>query len=441
MNSIDKASLNVLVIADYDPSVDWVQLSLQEQNYQIVGRTDSVDQALEYLEQNEVNVLLADTSGYGVLDPGWIQRLASLTSKVLILIIATNSEMNFVREAMLVGAHGFLLKPFDLPELSRSIGQVHQLWLQRHALLTETLPGAALPTAAPTKRGHAIATFSPKGGAGTTTLAVNLAIALKQQADVPVLLADLDLRAADVDIFLSLFTKNSILDLIGLQQRIDKELLERVTTEHASGIRVLRGDSQLQFIESPFEIGQIGDLVKQLVSVWDGYVVINTSNGLDRWTIETLDEVDTILVVTTPELPSLRVTRNFLDLAEANVDESDKWHVIMNAYQGKKVLRTADIENSIKYPITATISEDFSLVPLSINRGTPLITSHRKSATAADILALAKKLIEANPKTSEPKLTDSKTPTARQYAARQVNPSKRLAFWNVLANAVRPTAD
>jgi pilus assembly protein CpaE len=440
MNSTDNASLNVLVIADYDPSVDWVQLSLQEQNYQIVGRADSVDQALQYLEQNQIDVLLADTSGDGVLDPGWIQRLAGLTSKVLILIIAGNSEMDFVREAMLVGAHGFLLKPFDLPELSRSIGQVHQLWLQRHALLTEHLP-AAEAAAAPTKRGHAIATFSPKGGTGTTTLAVNLAIALKQQTNVPVLLADLDLRAADVDIFLSLFTKNSILDLIGLQQRIDKELLERVTTEHGSGIRVLRGDSQLQFIESPFEVGQIGDLVEQLVSIWDGYVVINTSNGLDRWTIETLDMADTILVVTTPELPSLRVTRNFLDLAEANVDESDKWHVIMNVYQGKKVLRTADIENSIKYPITATISEDFALVPLSINRGTPLITSHRKSATAADIMALAKKLIEANPKTSESKSTNSKSPSAQQYAASQANQPKRVAFWNVLANAVRPAAD
>ncbi len=440
MEHTNKTALKVLVIADYDPTVDWVQLSLQEQNYQIIGRAESVDQALQYIQQNQVDIIVADSSGYGVLEIGWIQELAAQTGKILILVIAANSEMDFVREAMLVGAHGFLLKPFNLPELSRSIAQVYQLWLQRHALLAEELPKGE-SSAVPTKQAHSIALFSPKGGTGATTLAVNLAIALDQQTDAPVLLVDLDLRGADVDIFLSIFTKNSIMDLIGLQQRIDKELLDGVTAEHASGIKVLRGDPQLQFIESPFESGQIGGLVEQLISIWDGYIVINTSSGLDRWTIETLDVVDKILVVTTPELPALRVTRNFLDLAEANVDESGKWHVVMNAYQGKKVLRTTDIENSIHYPITATISEDYALVPLSINRGTPLVTSHRKSAIAADIVALAKQLIHATPRVSEPNSTSNERPSAKQYAKRQTSQPKRFAFWSVLTGAARSTAE
>ncbi len=441
MEQTNEKSLNVLVIADYDPTMDWVQLSLQEQAYQIKGRVESVSQALQYIQQNPVDVLVADSSGYGVLEIDWVQTLAAQTGKILILVIASGSEMDFVREAMLAGAHGFLLKPFDLPDLSRSIAQVHQIWRQRNALLAEEFPEAALSAAAQYKPGHSIAVFSPKGGAGTTTLAVNLAIALKQETDEPVILADLDLRAADVDIFLSLFTKNSVLDLIGLEQRIDRELLARVTTEHNAGITVLRGDPQLQFIESPFETGQIGKLVNDLISIWDGYIVINTSNGLDRWTIETLDVVDNILVVTTPELPSLRATRNFLDLAEATVDDSGKWRVVMNAYQGKKVLRTADIENSIHYPISATISEDYSLVPTSINRGTPLMTSNRKSLIAADIMALAKQLVEANPRTSSPTSADNRPTSAKQYAEGQASQAKRFAFWNALTNAVRPTAE
>ena len=435
MQKAERVPLNVLVIAKYDPTIDWIQLSFKEQNYELAGRVESVEEAFQHIERGPVDVIIADSSGEGVLDSDWVKGLATQTSRILILVIATNTEMEFVREAMLAGAHGFLLKPFDVLDLSRSIEQIHQTWLKRHALLAEERPVIEVTT--PANRAKAIAVYSPKGGSGATTLAVNLAIALKQQTDRNVLLVDADLRTADIDIFLSIFSKNSILDLVGLEQKIDDELLERVATEHVTGISVIRGDSQLQFIESPFDPGQIGEVIQELMSVWEGYIVLNTSNGLDRWTIETLDVVDHVLVVTTPELPALRATRNFLELAEAALDESGKWKVTMNAYQGKKVLRISDIEASIHFSITDTVSEDFALVPTSINRGTPLITSHRKSSVAKDILDLAKQLVDSP--SSNPAAPDSATDqpfiTAKE-AVSQAGESKRFGFWNSLSSAV-----
>ena len=436
MEQIGRISLNVLIIARYDPSIDWMQISLQEQSYRLAGRVESIDQALQQIDEAQIDVILADTSAEGVLETGWIQMLAKQTSKILILVITTSSEMDFIREAMLAGAHGFLIKPFDLPELSRSIEQVHQLWLQRHALLAEEMPETGA-TAKPTRQAHAIAVYSPKGGTGATTLAVNLAVSLKQQTEAKVLLVDLDLRTADVDIFLSIFSKNSILDLVGLEQKIDKDLLERVATEHVTGIKVIRGDSQLQFVESPFEPGQIGELIEELLLIWDGYIVINTSNGLDRWTIEILDIVDRVIVVTTPELPSLRATRNFLDLAEAAVNESSKWKVVMNTYQGSKVLRTSDIEASIHFPIAATISEDYTLVPTSINRGTPLIASSRKSSIARDISALATQLIETTPNSSAP--TSTRSNSSKPEANDQITQPRRFGIMNSLTSVMRLT--
>jgi pilus assembly protein CpaE len=213
-----------------------------------------------------------------------------------------------------------------------------------------------------------------------------------------------------------------------------------VATEHASGITVLRGDPQLQFIEAPFESGQVGDVIEELISLWPGYIVFNTSNGLDRWTIEVLDAVDHVLVVTTPELPALRVTRNFLVLAEAAEDESDKWQVVMNAYQGKKVLRTNDIETSIHYPIKATIAEDFSLVPTSINRGTPLVASHRKAPVAKDIVALAKQLVDLTPTFPMPQSTNGTPPFSEQDPTSQSERSgRRFPLWYSLTNAMRLT--
>jgi pilus assembly protein CpaE len=336
---------------------------------------------------------------------------------------------------MLAGAQGFLLKPFDPSELHRSIQQVHQLSLQRKVALAETRPVPELATAPPNKA-HSIAVFSPKGGTGATTLAVNLAVALKQQTDSPVLLVDADLRTADVDIFLSILSKHSIYGLIGLDQQLDKELLGRVTAEHTSGITVLRGEPQLQ-LDVPIDPGQMNDLIEELSAVWEGYLVINTNDGLDRWTVEILDVVDTVLVVTTPELPALRATRNFLDLADAAADSSGKWQLVMTSYQGKKALHTADIEASIRYPIKTTIAEDIALVSTSINRGTPLMVSHRKSPVAQDVLALAKQLTDANPRPPRSQVADGKQPVSNQgVAAHSEGSGKRSSFWHSLAESV-----
>lgn len=428
MEQVNSTPLSVLIIAEYDPTFDWIQLTLQEQHYQIVGRVDSVEQALKRLARTHVNIVLADTSGEGVLDVGWMQELSLSSPGTLILVIATTMEMDFVREAMLAGAQGFLLKPFDLADLSRSIEQVHQLWLQRHTLLHETKQRTAAKSSA-----HTIALFSPKGGTGVTTLAVNLAIALKQQADIPVLLVDADLNTADVDVFLNVFSERSILDLFQLEQEIDPELLERVTADHATGIQVLRADANLQFVEAPIEPGQMSDLMENLTMAWDGYIVINTSNNLDRWTVEILDVVDTVLVVTTPELPALRATRNFLALAEADQDESNKWQLVMNGYQNQKVLRMSDIEESIHYPVKITISQDADLVASSINRGSPLLLSHNKSAVARDIMALAKRLVDDDPAFKQIHSKKGTPPPTKEEKG------KRFSVRQMVMSALRPS--
>lgn len=430
-------SLNILIIAAHNSDLDWAHLSLQDHHYQVLGQVFSVAEAAQVIEKTQVDLILADSSGEGVLATDWIKGLTFKTTGSLVLVSATQSQMEFVREAMLAGASGFLLKPFDLTELSRSIEQVYHLWLQRSTLLAESRSQNQLG-AMPAKQAHSIAVFSPKGGAGTTTLAVNLAIALKEETNVPVLLVDTDFRTADVDIFLSIFGKRSILDLVNLDQNVDQETLDQVITEHSSGIMVLRGDAQLQFIDTPFESSQIGALIEGITSLWDGYVVINTSNGLDRWTVEVLDAVNTVLVVTRPELPALRVTRNFLDLAEAAADTTGRWKVIMNAYQGKKVLQTADIEASIRHPIAATVGEDNLLTSTAINQGRPFVMSQRKSPLTKDILALAQLISAEQPSVAEVK-SDGGAPRSEKESNKPSTFWKRIPFWQTVTNSIHFT--
>jgi pilus assembly protein CpaE len=391
MEQVNDTALNVLIIAKYDPTFDWVQLTLQEQHYNIVGLVESVDQIWRFLKQNQVDIIVADTSVEGVHNTTWIHKLAMQSSSTLVMVIAMSQEMDFVREAMLSGAQAFLLKPFDLTELSRSIEQVYQLWLKRNALLAEATDEDT------SQKSHTIAVFSPKGGSGVTTVSVNLAVAMAQLSEVPILLIDADLYTADVDILLNLFSKLSILDLIQMGQEVDAELLDQVTNEQA-GVTILQGDPRLQFIDTPLEPGQMGDLLREIMSLWEGYIIVNTTNGFDRWTIEILDAAESVLLVTSPHLSTLRATRNFLEMAEVNEESGDdKWQVIMNAYQRQKELQMSEVETSLSHTISATISYDGNLTSTSINRGMPLVLSDSKSNIAKEFFALAEHMLTNYP--------------------------------------------
>jgi pilus assembly protein CpaE len=422
MEQENETVLNILVIAKYDPTFDWIQLSLQEQHYNIVGLVESVDQVWPMLKkQARIDIIVADTSGGGVHNTVWIRQAMIQSSGTLVLVIATSQEMDFVSESMLAGAQAFLLKPFDLSELARSIEQVHQLWLQRQTLMVEAHSQEAAKTS------HSVAVFSPKGGTGVTTLAVNLAVAMKQLTDAPILLVDTDLHTADVDILLNVFSKLSLLDLLHVDQSIDRELLEQVAAEQV-GLTVLVGDPRLQFIEAPVEPGQMGELMQQLMSVWEGYIIVSTSNGLDRWTVEILDVVETVLLVTTPHLSALRAVRNFLEMAEVHEDPGGKWLVIMNAYQSQKALQMSDIESSIHYPITTTIDYDANLITTAINSGVPLTVSNSNSAIAQEIFALAEQILENSPLSEALQEDAGQAPAANEKRVGQSRQSGRR-FW------------
>lgn len=428
MEQPSKSPLTILIIAKYDPTFDWIQQGLHEQNYNILGRVDTVEEGLRRASRTHVDIILADTTADGVLQTNWIQKIAIQSPESLVLVSTVASEMDFVRNAMLAGAQGFLLKPFELSDLYRSIEQVHQLWLERNNLLGQAKNRPKKPKA------HTISLFSPKGGTGVTTLAVNLAIALKQKSNAPILLIDADLGTADVDVFLNVYSEYSLLDLIRLDQAVDRELLNQVITEHNSGIKVLQGDSRLQFLDAPIDPGQMSDLIEDIKDIWDGYIVINTGNSLDRWTIEILDVADKVLLTTVPELPALRAVRNFLELAEAQNDESDKWQLVMNAFQNQKALRMSDIEESIRFPIKVTITKDQELVADSINRGSPFLVSHSKSNIAKDILALAGQLVDGNPSFKKSQAVKSGDETMTDQPKR-----KRFSVKQLFTNTLRIT--
>jgi pilus assembly protein CpaE len=140
--------------------------------------------------------------------------------------------------AVAAGARGFLLKPYVPDEL--------------FALVKEATGTAKRTTSAAMgtrSRGRIVSVYSPKGGAGATTVAVNLAVALAATGMYRVGLVDLDLQFGDVGVLLNLSGANSIAELLG-QATLNEDLVNDTFLRHTSGIRVLLAPDDLAVVEN-----------------------------------------------------------------------------------------------------------------------------------------------------------------------------------------------
>lgn len=215
----------------------------------------------------------------------------------------------------------------------------------------------------PAGRGTLIGIYSAKGGVGTTTVATNLGVTLAH-GGAPTVLVDLDLAFGDVGMFLDLEGGPSISD--AAQGRIDTDMLSRTALRHASGLRVVASPAT----PSPFrpEPADILAILEELRTRFT-YVLCDIPRVLGPLTIAALRAVDTVVLVTTPELPALRDLERVL--ARQSLGLRARGVLVVNRHPGRTGVALKDVELGLGLPVRATIPSDGVAVTDAINRGIP----------------------------------------------------------------------
>lgn len=234
--------------------------------------------------------------------------------------------------------------------------------------------------------GKVVTVFSAKGGCGKTTLATNLAVALAASGSPRVCLVDLDLDFGDVAISLRLTPARTLLDAAELQAA--GEVLEQSLPLHELATPFAPG---IDCVLAPAEPGDGDRIPTQLVTrlIADlrtryDYVVVDTPSHFSDHVLAALDSTDSYVLVTTPEIPSLKNLRLTLDMFDLLHYDRDKRLIVFNRSDDQTGLTAADIENTIKAPITAHIPSSRD-VPVSINKGVPLTQSNPKHPVSSAI--------------------------------------------------------
>lgn len=250
--------------------------------------------------------------------------------------------------------------------------------------LSTSLRGAA----AADQQGKIVTVFAGKGGCGKSVVATNLAAALSAGGSRRVLLVDCDLQFGDVAILLQLPPARSISDAIGMAGRLDETGLRSVLTPYRPNFDVLLAPS------SPAEGEHVHrDLVTEVLKVaramYD-FVVVDTPPSFTDQVLAALDLSDFYVPIVTPDLPTLKSIRLTVEMFDLLEYPRERRLTVFNRADSQVGLTVDDVEEAVGAHLSVHMPSSRD-VPVSVNKGVPIILSDPTHPVSVAIRQLADK--------------------------------------------------
>jgi pilus assembly protein CpaE len=256
-------------------------------------------------------------------------------------------DANVLRESMRVGVREFVCFPFDRTSLMDS--------LKNAASLLERRPAGYQATTQ-------IFSFLPsKAGVGTSTLALNVSHALSLRPDTRVLLSDFDLNSGMVRFLLRLSNEYSVLDSVEHSMAMDEHLWPQLVTNVGS-LDVLHAGRINPSLR--IEPTQIRNLVQFMRRNYHA-LCFDLSGNLERYALEIMQESKRVLLVCTPEIPSLHLAREKMQYLRS-VDLDSRVGVVLSRVTKKPLFSRKQVEEILGTPVITTIPNDY----VGVNRAT-----------------------------------------------------------------------
>ena len=283
-------------------------------------------------------------------------------------LVALSSERNAeaILAAMRVGYKEFVVLPEDA------------------ARLRKVVHDAAYSDDSDDEQGLVASIIGAKGGVGTTTLLAHLAADLA--AIHRVLLIDLDFHMGDAASVLDVTPKDTIADVLPRADRIDERMLTGSIVVHRSKTHVLPQPSELEKLPE-YTADDIYNVIRAAAKGYM-FVLADCGSAVDTATALTLTVSDLIILVTTPDVISVRNAFRRLKQLEALGIELDRVRLVVNRNSKTAYISLADIENNLGIPVSVTITDDPKTVDQAINEGQLVREVNRKADVSRDISKL-----------------------------------------------------
>ena len=347
-----------------------------ERSLRLIGIASDPAILVDELAKEPAAVVLVDTRALSA--EALLDLVARLRDSTAVIVVGDAAEGALLSRAVRAGARSLLVRPYEPEDLLSVIGEV---------------AGHATTRAERRSGSGAVVTtvYSPKGGAGATTVATTLAVALAQAHAGRVGIIDLDLRFGGVGIALDLRGRNTIVDLLARSGPLDPGLIDDIFVAHPSGVKVLLSPETLGLADSvsPEAIAQ---LIGALRSHFE-HLVLDLSTSFDDITAVALRVADRVLLVTTPELPALRDIQRVMSIAPDL--RNGRSQVVLNRWPSRSGVPLADVERALGRKVALAIPSEGAAVTRALNTGISLLDRRAGVKNAARLRDLVR-LVTAN---------------------------------------------
>jgi len=375
-----------ILIADDEADIRGLLSITLSRHGHTVLQAETGPAALELVERVVPDLAILDVNLPGIEGTQIARRLRAnpVTASVPIMMLTALSNEADTLAGFAAGADDYVTKPFNPRQLAARV----------QALLARGGGTSAGPLAR--AQGRMIAVAGPKGGCGRTTVAVNLALAAVRTVSGggETLLLDGHLSQGDVDVHLDLRTTTTIRDLVPYTGHVDVAAVQSALILHHSGLRVLlrpRAAGEGELI-SP----SLWEEVLQIATAIGETVVVDLGPGYeDDRALATLEAASLVLLVTTPDVSSLRSTRQFLTLAPRLGIERRRTRLVLNRAHAQTGLSASDAAEALGVKTSELeLLPDIGPTGMSyVNRGIPALDADPNAPLARALGRLAEVLV------------------------------------------------
>ena len=379
------AGERILFVDDEAQIRKLVQTFLQRHGYVVTTANDGYE-ALLAIKKERPHLLITDVSMPNLSGLELTKRLRAeaVTARLPIIMLSARKQANDVLAGYAQGADEYVAKPVELAILAAKV----ELILKR-SKVAEEAAGVA-----PTARGQVCLFLHGKGGVGTTTLAVNSAIALASAMIYRVTLLDLSLEFPNAALLMDLKPQRTLADLSDVRiEDMTDDLFDLFIAPHTSGVRLVVGADRPELAEL-VTVPAVHHAIDRLRASSD-YVVVDSAATFTQHTLAAIDAADVIFVVTSAHLASLKATTDTLTVLEKLGVPKARVLLALNrttasGLEADPVTRFFGRKPDVTIPFTRPFDD-------AADEGKPLIMTAPQNAGAAVMRDLAAQIAVAAP--------------------------------------------